>query len=115
MGHIPNCGNIVIQIICKTSKKALSFLNNDCNLIHGNLSLSSVFVNKAGDWKLGGLELVSTHKDSASVIRAHHDTMNPQYKPLELQKGANWGNIDEAPSFALDAWMLGRIFKEFFC
>jgi hypothetical protein len=33
--------------------------------------------------------------------------MNGQYKPLELQKGSNWGAIDEGPSYAIDSWMLG--------
>ena len=38
--------------------------------------------------------------------------MNPQYKPLELQKGANWSAIDEGPSYAVDAWMLACFIYE---
>lgn len=40
-------------------QRALSFLNNDGNLRHNNVSSWSVFVNNAGEWKLGGLEYVS--------------------------------------------------------
>lgn len=39
--------------------RALSFLNNDGNLRHNNVSCWSVFVNACGEWKLGGLEYVS--------------------------------------------------------
>lgn len=40
------------------SKAGLSFLINDCNLQHGNVSMSSVYVDIAGEWKLGGVEYV---------------------------------------------------------
>lgn len=40
-------------------QRALSFLNNDGNLRHNNVSVWSVFVNSSGEWKLGGLEYVS--------------------------------------------------------
>lgn len=40
-------------------QRALSFLNNDGNLRHNNVSSWSVFVNTSGEWKLGGLEYVS--------------------------------------------------------
>ncbi|KAJ2014343.1 Nuclear aminoacylation-dependent tRNA export pathway component, partial [Coemansia sp. S85] len=37
--------------------ETMRFINEDCKLIHANLSAASVFVTKAGEWKLGGLEL----------------------------------------------------------
>lgn len=37
----------------------MSFLNNDGNLRHNNVSSWSVYVNTCGEWKLGGLEYVS--------------------------------------------------------
>ncbi|KAJ8405170.1 hypothetical protein AAFF_G00321610 [Aldrovandia affinis] len=36
--------------------KALSFLVNDCHLLHNNLGVWAVFVDRAGEWKLGGLD-----------------------------------------------------------
>ncbi|KAG4078021.1 hypothetical protein HA402_002072 [Bradysia odoriphaga] len=39
--------------------RGLSFLNNDGNLRHNNVSSWSVYVNTCGEWKLGGLEYVS--------------------------------------------------------
>lgn len=41
-------------------QRALSFLNNDGNLRHNNVSAWSVLVNLSGEWKLGGLEYVSS-------------------------------------------------------
>uniref|UniRef100_A0A1B6CN54 N-terminal kinase-like protein n=1 Tax=Clastoptera arizonana TaxID=38151 RepID=A0A1B6CN54_9HEMI len=40
--------------------RALSFLNNDGNLRHNNVCIWSVFVNNAGEWKLGGVEYLSS-------------------------------------------------------
>lgn len=35
-------------------------MNNDGNLRHNNVSVWSIFVNNSGEWKLGGLEYVSS-------------------------------------------------------
>ena len=37
-------------------QRALAFLNNDGNLQHNSVGTGSIFVNSAGEWKLGGLE-----------------------------------------------------------
>jgi hypothetical protein len=37
-------------------QKGLSFLINDCNLVHNNVCISSIFVDPAGEWKLGGVD-----------------------------------------------------------
>jgi SCY1-like protein 1 len=41
-------------------QRVLNFLNNDCSLRHNNICLSSIYVNSAGEWKLGGLEYISS-------------------------------------------------------
>lgn len=38
-------------------------------MIHGNLNRAAIYVNKAGDWKLGGLDLVSAVNDASSALR----------------------------------------------
>ena len=35
---------------------ALNFLNNDCKIVHNNVCMSSIVVNRAGEWKLTGFE-----------------------------------------------------------
>ena len=37
-------------------QKGLGFLINDCNLIHNNVCLASVYVDKAGEWRLAGVD-----------------------------------------------------------
>lgn len=36
--------------------KGLGFLTGDCGLSHNNVSSASVFVDRAGEWKMGGVE-----------------------------------------------------------
>ena len=37
-------------------------------MIHGNVRVSSIFTNKAGEWKLGGFELMSSSKEENPII-----------------------------------------------
>lgn len=46
----------------------MKFINKDCGMVHGNVRISSVFVNRAGEWKLGGFELLSSMKEESPVI-----------------------------------------------
>eukprot|EP01114_Cavostelium_apophysatum_P021254 TRINITY_DN7366_c0_g1_i1.p1 TRINITY_DN7366_c0_g1~~TRINITY_DN7366_c0_g1_i1.p1 ORF type:complete len:732 (-),score=205.55 TRINITY_DN7366_c0_g1_i1:36-2231(-) len=93
--------------------KALAFLNNDCNLVHGNVTTSSIFVTKSGDWKLGHMDLVSAANDASSTLRNHNDIVPSQYKPPEYQKN-NWSGVEESPTWAIDAWMLACLIYEVF-
>ena len=47
-------------------QKGLAFLSNDCSLVHHNVNISSVFVDVAGEWKLGGVEFMTSFSDSSS-------------------------------------------------
>uniref|UniRef100_A0A8C5CQS6 SCY1 like pseudokinase 1 n=1 Tax=Gadus morhua TaxID=8049 RepID=A0A8C5CQS6_GADMO len=46
--------------------KALSFLVNDCHLLHNNLGMWAVFVDRAGEWKLGALDHVASETGDPS-------------------------------------------------
>lgn len=37
-------------------------------MVHGNLQVSSIFTNKAGEWKLGGFELLCSMKEESPII-----------------------------------------------
>ena len=52
-------------------QKGLSFLTNDCGLIHNNVCLWSVFVDKAGEWQLGGVDYMypATGPDSIPPVK----------------------------------------------
>jgi hypothetical protein len=37
-------------------------------MVHGNLRVTSIFTNKAGEWKLGGFELLCSMKEESPII-----------------------------------------------
>ena len=96
---------------------AVSFLSNDCALVHGGVSAAAVVVTDRLDWKLSGFDLVS---ELASVGRGtngdarivHSSFAVPdQYKPEEYRRG-DWASVPEGPPWAIDAWGLGCLIQE---
>lgn len=57
-GRILKCG----------AQNTLSFINDEASSIHGNVRLSSIFTSKSGEWRLGGLEVLSSPKDDDPLI-----------------------------------------------
>ena len=56
------------------------FLNNDCGLVHRNLCQSSVFVDAAGEWKVGGMEFMWQFSEDSlppSKLLQDHNKYNP--------------------------------------
>ncbi|KAJ2490824.1 Nuclear aminoacylation-dependent tRNA export pathway component [Coemansia sp. RSA 2050] len=106
--------------------ETMRFINEDCKLIHANLSAVSVFVTKAGEWKLGGLELVDSQAPAATpggggssssqqqqtyryytgVIPGYSARMAPE---LESQK---WDAVEKAKPGAVDGWYLACLVCE---
>ncbi|KAJ2750439.1 Nuclear aminoacylation-dependent tRNA export pathway component [Coemansia pectinata] len=103
--------------------ETMRFINEDCKLIHANLSAASVFVTKAGEWKLGGLELVDSptpaiatggsssqqqqaYRYYTGVIPGYSARMAPE---LEGQK---WDVVEKAKPGAVDGWYLACLVHE---
>ncbi|KAI9596682.1 armadillo-type protein [Syncephalis fuscata] len=95
--------------------KMVHFLNNDCNLVHGNIKISSVFVNGAGEWKLGGLELLSSLKDEHPFITANAGLMPDakRFATPEVSRGT-WDTIREYEPSATDSWHYACFIYELF-
>lgn len=77
-------------------QKALSFLVNDCHLLHNNVGVSAVFVDRAGEWKLGGLDHVTPEQGDPSGVslptpKAVYPDME-RYDPPEMSNstGEKW-------------------------
>lgn len=68
-------------------KKALWFLNNDCSLIHNNVCTASVFVDRAGEWKLGGVDYMYPAAGPESVPPVKLLPMLEKYDPPERGPG----------------------------
>ncbi|KAL2645070.1 hypothetical protein R1flu_012657 [Riccia fluitans] len=97
--------------------KAVSFLNNDCNLVHGNICLDAVVVTPTLEWKLHALDVSSefdgTNAAASGPMLLFDWLMGPQYKPQELVK-ADWSTIRKSAPWAIDSWGLGCLLYELF-
>ncbi|XP_042909226.1 N-terminal kinase-like protein isoform X1 [Parasteatoda tepidariorum] len=85
----------------------LSFLNNDCHLSHNNVCLSSVFVDRAGEWKLFGLEYIAPESYPVKVLPSLQI-----YNPPE--QGSNHYAKESSNSWACDSWGFGCLIWEVF-
>ncbi|GFR47514.1 hypothetical protein Agub_g9146 [Astrephomene gubernaculifera] len=93
---------------------AVSFLNNDCKLIHGNLCMAAVLVTASLDWRLSGFDLLSEHALPPDHHLQHSAWMvGDQYKAAELAR-SEWSVIQQGPPWAVDAWGLGCLTQEVF-
>ncbi|XP_060590266.1 N-terminal kinase-like protein, partial [Ruditapes philippinarum] len=91
--------------------KGLSFLVNDCNLIHNNVCMSSIFVDQAGEWKLAGVDYMYPATGAESVPPVKILPFLERYDPPEKSdlkrgiKGEKWSS---------DMWGLGCLIWEVF-
>ncbi|XP_042637447.1 N-terminal kinase-like protein [Orycteropus afer afer] len=91
--------------------KALSFLVNDCSLIHNNVCMAAVFVDRAGEWKLGGLDyMYSAQGDGGGPPRKGLAELE-QYDPPEL---ADSSGRAVGEKWSADMWRLGCLIWEVF-
>ncbi|XP_042514618.1 probable inactive serine/threonine-protein kinase scy1 isoform X3 [Macadamia integrifolia] len=96
--------------------KAVSFLNNDCKLVHSNVCLASVVVTQTLDWKLHAFDVLSEfdgNSASTGPMLQYEWLVGSQYKPMELLK-SDWAAIRKSPPWAIDSWGLGCLIYELF-
>lgn len=96
---------------------AVSFLNNDAKLVHGNVSLSSVMVTDTLDWKLAAFDLLSEldalGEGSPEGLVKWGYRVADQYKPEDVRKN-DFATVRASPPWAVDAWGLGCLIQEVF-
>ncbi|XP_053665496.1 N-terminal kinase-like protein [Anopheles marshallii] len=90
--------------------RALSFLNNDGNLRHNNVSVWSVFVNTSGEWKLGGLEYVS----STELPVVPPIKIPPSLEIYDPPEKSDTNKLKSATKCSSDMWGLGCLVWESF-
>ncbi|KAK9283162.1 hypothetical protein L1049_011394 [Liquidambar formosana] len=97
--------------------KAVSFLNNDCKLVHSNVCLASVVVTQTLDWKLHAFDVLSefdgNNETSTGPMLQYEWLVGSQYKPMELLK-SDWMAIRKSPPWSIDSWGLGCFIYELF-
>ncbi|KAK7356777.1 hypothetical protein VNO80_16053 [Phaseolus coccineus] len=97
--------------------KAVSFLNNDCKLVHANVCLASVVVTQTLDWKLHAFDVLSefdgNNETSSGQMLQYAWLVGTQYKSMELAK-SDWAGIKKSPPWAIDSWGMGCLIYELF-
>ncbi|KAK3230424.1 hypothetical protein Dsin_002305 [Dipteronia sinensis] len=97
--------------------KAVSFLNNDCKLVHGNVCLASVVVTQTLDWKLHAFDVLSefdgNNEAATGPMLQYAWLIGTQYKSMELAK-SDWAAIRKSPPWCIDSWGLGCLIYELF-
>eukprot|EP00158_Paraphelidium_tribonemae_P007512 Partr_v1_DN28276_c0_g1_i2_m75984 putative SCY1-like 1 (S. cerevisiae) len=98
-----------------TIASAVGMMNNTASLMHGNIRTSSVFVSQSGEWKLGGMELVSGVNDLESVIVSYGGSLPDanRYSPPEVRR-SGWSVVKSNHVWAVDSWMYGCFLFECF-
>ncbi|KAL6480467.1 hypothetical protein MHYP_G00115000 [Metynnis hypsauchen] len=89
--------------------KALSFLVNDCHLLHNNLGMWAIFVDRAGEWKLGGLDHVTSDQGEPSSLPPAK-VVNPDLEKYDPPESPNSGG----EKWSGDVWRLGCLIWEVF-
>ncbi|KAI9197249.1 armadillo-type protein [Polychytrium aggregatum] len=95
--------------------RAIKFLNTDCSIIHANVRIDSIFVTKAGEWKLGGLELLCSLKEERPFVVDYGNSLpdSSKYIPPEFRNGS-WSMVKSIPVWAIDSWQYGCLLYEIF-
>ncbi|XP_004297714.1 PREDICTED: probable inactive serine/threonine-protein kinase scy1 isoform X1 [Fragaria vesca subsp. vesca] len=97
--------------------KAVSFLNNDCKLVHANVCVASVVVTQTLDWKLHAFDVLSefdgSNEAATGPMLQYAWLVGSQYKPVELLK-SDWVAVRKSPPWAIDSWGLGCLIYELF-
>ncbi|XP_065214218.1 N-terminal kinase-like protein [Planococcus citri] len=88
--------------------RALSFLNNDGNLKHNNVCMASIFVNLAGEWKLGCVEHMTGASDGDGVPIKILPSLE-KYSPPEKTDSFNQRHSTKCST---DMWGLGCLIWE---
>ncbi|KAK5171363.1 Nuclear aminoacylation-dependent tRNA export pathway component [Saxophila tyrrhenica] len=95
--------------------KTLKFVNSEASSIHGNVRASSIFTSESGEWKVGGLEILSSMKEDDAVMFSQGSLVPDigRYTPPEVAKGS-WQSVRTNPLHAVDAYDYGILISEVF-
>ncbi|KAF8909893.1 armadillo-type protein [Mucidula mucida] len=94
---------------------ALAFLNDPCASTHGNVRTTSVFISPSGEWKLGGLEVLSNPSDDAAVLYNLGGLLpNAMTWAAPEVKKNGWSSLKQGDPSAADAYSLGLLINAVF-
>ncbi|SJX62369.1 related to CEX1-cytoplasmic component of the nuclear aminoacylation-dependent tRNA export pathway [Sporisorium reilianum f. sp. reilianum] len=95
---------------------AVKFLNIDAGSTHGNLRPESIFISAAGEWKLGGFEILTPHAESPHGLLFSQGSLIPdgsRYAPPEVKQNG-WNVLSSMDSTLFDSYSLALVAIETF-
>ncbi|THX13206.1 ARM repeat-containing protein [Aureobasidium pullulans] len=95
--------------------KTLAFINEEATSVHGCIRTSSIFTTDSGEWKLGGLDVLSSMKEDEAIIYTYGSLAldSGRYAPPEVAKGG-WDSIKRHPVSAVDSYGFAILIVEVF-
>ena len=98
------------------SQKSLAFINEVGGLVHGAVCLPNIFVNDAGEFKLGGFDLLAPITDTENHLMRSFGVLSGlrKYLPPEIASESDWQKIRAGQSWATDMWFYGCFMYELF-
>lgn len=72
--------------LSRIRQKTLRFINDEATSVHGCVRVSSVFLSESGEWKLGGLETLSSMKEDDAVIYVGSTEWEGPERPLSRSR-----------------------------
>ena len=93
----------------------LRFINEDAASVHGNVRASSIYLSESGEWKMGGLEVLSSMKEDDAIINNYGSLVpdSARFAPPEVISDG-WTAIKRSPLAAADSFGLGILIFEVF-
>jgi SCY1-like protein 2 len=97
--------------LCQITE-ALSFLHNQANCVHCNVSPSTIFITKNGDWKLGGFNFshFTNIKDSKKTFFVGK-TLVKSFVP-DLDYASPEYVMSQQPSYNADVFSVGCLYVQ---
>ena len=95
--------------------RSLKFINDEASSVHGNIRASSIYTNESGEWKVGGLDILSSMKEDDAIIFTQGSLVPDigRYTPPEIAK-SGWDSVRKNPTHAVDAYSYGILITEVF-
>jgi SCY1-like protein 1 len=95
--------------------KTVKFINDEASSVHGNLRASAIYTTDSGEWKVGGLDILSSMKEEDAIIFSHGSLVPDigRYSPPEVAK-SGWDSARKNPTHAIDAYQYGILVSEVF-
>jgi SCY1-like protein 1 len=95
--------------------RTIKFINDEATSVHGSLKAGTIYTTESGEWKIGGLDVLSSMQDDDAVIYNYGSLVpdSARYTPPELAK-SGWEAIKRNPISAVDAYNFGVLIYEVF-